>query len=45
MPIELSWALCSHSGGDGHQVVQEIPERPATLDYVTRVARAAGEAG
>jgi alkanesulfonate monooxygenase len=45
MAIELNWALCSYRGGDGHQVIREEPERPATLDYLTRVARAAEEAG
>ena len=45
MSIELNWALCSHRGGDGHEVIRETPERPATMEYLTRVARAAEEAG
>jgi alkanesulfonate monooxygenase len=45
MPTEFNWALCSHRSGDGHQVVQKVPERPPTLDYLTRVTHAAEEAG
>ena len=45
MPTEYIWALCSHRAGDGRQVNQKEPERPATLDYLGEVARAAEEAG
>ncbi len=45
MSTEYIWALCSHSAGDGHQVNQKTPERPATLDYLTEVTQAAEEAG
>lgn len=45
MAIELNWALCSHRGGDGHQVIRQTPERPATLEYLIRIVSAAEEAG
>ncbi len=45
MPTEFNWALCSHRLGDGHQVIQETPERPPTQEYLARVTRAAEEAG
>jgi len=45
MPTEYIWALCSHRAGDGRQVNQKEPERPATLDYLVQVTRAAEEAG
>jgi len=45
LSIELNWALCSHRGGDGHQVIRETPERPATLAYLTQVVSAAEKAG
>ncbi len=45
MPTEFNWALCSHRLGDGHQVIQETPERPPTQEYLARVTRAAEDAG
>lgn len=45
MPTEYIWALCSHRAGDGRQVNQKVPERPAVLEYLTEVTQAAEEAG
>ncbi|MEE9273779.1 MAG: LLM class flavin-dependent oxidoreductase [bacterium] len=45
MPTEYIWALCSHRAGDGRQVNQKEPERPPTLEYLTRVTQAAEDAG
>ncbi|MEK6710442.1 MAG: LLM class flavin-dependent oxidoreductase [Nitrospinota bacterium] len=45
MPVQFHWALCSFNAGDGHHANPKVPERPATLEYMTRVTRAAEEAG
>ena len=45
MSTEYIWALCSHRAGDGSQVNQKTPDRPATLDYLAEVTTAAEEAG
>lgn len=45
MSTEYIWALCSHRAGDGAQVNQKTPDRPATLEYLAQVATAAEEAG
>ena len=45
MSTEYIWALCSHRAGDGSQVNQKTPERPATLDYLAEVTATAEEAG
>lgn len=42
---QFHWALCSFNAGDGHQINPKVPERPATLDYLTQVVQAAEEAG
>ena len=45
MSVQLNWALCSHKAGDGHQVNPKVPERPATLKYLTEVVQSAEDAG
>ena len=45
MPTRFHWALSSFSAGDGHQINPKVPERPATLDYLAKVTRAAEDAG
>ena len=45
MSTEYIWALCSHRAGDGSQVNQVKPDRPATLEYLTQVTQAAEDAG
>ncbi len=45
MPTQFHWALSSFNAGDGHQINPKVPERPATLDYLAKVTRAAEEAG
>ena len=45
MTTEFIWALCSHRAGDGSQVNQKVPDRPATLDYLAEVTSAAEESG
>lgn len=45
MPVQFHWALCSFNAGDGHHANPKVPERPATLEYLTRVTQAAEDAG
>ncbi len=45
MATDYIWALSSHRAEDSHQVNQQAPERPATLDDLTEVTLAAEEAG
>ncbi|MBT5947344.1 MAG: LLM class flavin-dependent oxidoreductase [Nitrospinaceae bacterium] len=45
IPTQFHWALCSFNAGDGHQINPKVPERPATLEYLTRVVQAAEDAG
>ncbi len=45
MPTEYAWFLPSARAGDGHKINIPVPERPPTIEYLSKVARAAEEAG
>ena len=45
MPTEYAWFLPSASAGDGHKINIPVPERLPTVEYLSRVANAAEEAG
>ncbi len=45
MPTEYAWFLPTLQAGDGHKINAKEVERPPTVDYISKVARAAEEAG
>jgi alkanesulfonate monooxygenase len=42
---EYAWFIPSARAGDGHKINLPIPERPPTIEYLSKVARTAEEAG
>jgi alkanesulfonate monooxygenase len=45
MPSEYAWFLPTLKAGDGYNINAKEVERPPTVDYISKVARAAEEAG